>query len=153
MTKPFPLQPLLELARSQTDAVTRKLGATHARQLEGNEKLSLLVQFRSDYERRYERAAAQGMDAHAMTNYQQFLARLDLAISQQREALAQIGADAARRKLEWQAECRKLKTYDTLAKRHANAAISEQKKKEQREADEHALISRRFIKERDGSAE
>jgi flagellar FliJ protein len=137
-TKPS-LQTLIELAQGRSDTAARKLGALNSRQLENAEKLKLLLQFRADYETQYLESARRGMGSAGLSNFQQFLIRLEQAIAQQEQALAKLNAQRHNSEVEWQASRREFKAYDTLSRRYAAAEAREQQRREQRQCDEHAL--------------
>ncbi len=139
--KAFPLQSLLDLSNAHMDDAARKLGQLLASAQEVEKTLSLLEQYREEYETRFRQAAQNGLSRDEWSNYQSFLGRLDEAVAQQRalvEASKQRTVDGQK---EWLDKRNRVKAYDTLSQRHrANEAHSEAKS-EQRAQDEHASKS------------
>ena len=86
MTKPFSLQPLVHLAHKKNDAATQKLGRLNQQQQTAQTKLDTLLQYRKDYQTRFQEAEQNGMSHADLRNFQGFIQRLDEAITQQRNA-------------------------------------------------------------------
>jgi flagellar FliJ protein len=137
MTKTFSLQPLVHLAQQQYEAATRKFGQLNQQQQAAQAKLDTLLQYRKDYQARFQEAEQNGMIQSELRNFQGFILRLDEAIAQQRNineqacSLLQVG----RSKL--QEAQRKMKSFDTLAQRHIQNEKKLAAKSEQRQQDEH----------------
>lgn len=138
MAKTFSLQPLVHLAQQQNDAATRKFGQLNQQQQAAQVKLDTLLQYRKDYQMRFQEAEQNGMNQSDLSNFQGFILRLDEAIAQQRNAneharsLLQIGRS------ELQEAQRKMKSFDTLAQRHIENEKKLAAKIEQRQQDEHS---------------
>ena len=146
MSKPFALQTLRELAREDSDAAAAQLGRVtgHARDMD--ERLRLLLDYRSEYAARLTRVAQTGMHSTGWRNFREFIDKIDAAIDQQRELVA-----AAQRQVEsgqshWHAQQRRLKSYDTLYERHCSAEQRSEARREQKEQDDFAL--RGFLAQR-----
>jgi len=137
MAKSFSLQSLLNLAQHRNDSATRKLGQLNQQQQSAQQKLDTLLAYRRDYQTRLQEASRNGMDQAELRNFQQFINKLDEAISQQANLVehSKISTQAGRN--EFDTMRRKLKSFDTLQQRH----IEEQKKvvrqSEQKALDEH----------------
>src|SRR5690606_11580153 len=80
VTKPSPLQPLLELMQSRMDEAARRLGELIASETEGKHKLEMLQIYRAEYQQRFLQAAASGIGPDAWRNYSAFLVKIDEAI-------------------------------------------------------------------------
>ncbi len=138
MTKNFSLQPLVDLSHHKSDAATRKFGELNIQQQAEQKKLETLLQFRKDYHEKFQMATRNGIDSAGVTNFQNFLNRLDEAVEQQRHVMEQanlslqVGKDALREAQQ------KMKSFDTLAERHAESSRQQSKKTEQRIQDEQA---------------
>ena len=109
MTKPFSLQTLMKLAQHQSDSATGRLGQLNRQQQGAQQSLDTLLEYRKDYQARLQEAARNGMSPADLRNFQQFINKLDEAISQQLKQVEQNKTstqagrnafDAARRKLE-----------------------------------------------------
>lgn len=138
MSKTSALETLIELAQTRTDDAARRLGFLNAQGLDMEAKLVLLTQYSDEYRARFRASMQQGLTASGWRNYHEFIDKLDAAISQQQEALANMRQRVAASKAAWQSERRVLNSYDTLAQRHRQIRLAHQAKQEQRETDERA---------------
>jgi flagellar protein FliJ len=141
--KAFPLQSLLDLSQVRMDDAARRLGELLASEQEVGKTLSLLEQYRDEYDARFRQAAQGGLTRDEWANYQSFLGRLDEAIAQQRTLV-----DASRQRTvdgqkEWLDKRNRVKAFDTLSQRHKAGEVRGEAKKEQRAQDEHAAKSYR----------
>ena len=137
MVKKFSLQPLVHLAQQQNEAATRKFGQLNQQQQAAQAKLDALLQYRKDYQARFQEAEQNGMNQAELRNFQGFILRLDEAIEQQRNTneLALNQLQIGRNEL--QEAQRKMKSIDTLAQRHIENEKKLEAKSEQRQQDEH----------------
>ena len=137
MTKPFSLQPLMNLAEYRNDSATRKLGLLNKQQQSTQQKLDTLLEFRKDYQTRLHEASRNGMDQAELRNFQQFINKLDEAIRQQTKLVehSKISTQAGRN--EFDTTQRKLKSFDTLQQRHIEEQKKVVKQSEQKALDEH----------------
>jgi len=136
MTKPFSLQPLVDLAHQQNDAATKKLGQLNQQQQTAQQKLDALQQYRRDYQTKFQEAARQGMERTDLRNFQDFIDRLDQAIRQQQQVIEKTKSNVQTGRHELMDSTRKMRSFDTLANRHAEAELKVEAKKEQRLQDE-----------------
>jgi flagellar FliJ protein len=137
MTKIFSLQPLVHLAQQKNEAATRKFGQLNQQQQAAQAKLDTLLQYRKDYQTRFQEAEQNGMSQSDLRNFQAFIQRLDEAITQQRNAteLARNSVQVGRSEL--QDTQRKMKSFDALEQRHLESEKKLAAKSEQRLQDEH----------------
>jgi len=137
MVKKFSLQPLVQLAQQENDAAIRKFGQLNQQQQAAQGKLDTLLQYRKDYQTRLQQAEQNGMTQAELGNFRNFILRLDEAIAQQSNkneqalGMLQVGRNEL---LEAQ---RKMKSFDTLVKRHVENEMKLAAKIEQRQQDEH----------------
>lgn len=139
MSRPFPLQTLLDLAQGDSDAAAVRLGVVNGHDRDMRERLQLLLDYRSEYTARLARVAQSGMHSVGWRNFREFIDNIDSAIEQQRELVA-----AARREVEsgqrlWHTQQRRLKSFDTLSERHYSAQRKSEARQEQKEQDDFAL--------------
>lgn len=137
MVKPFPLQTLRNLAQHQKDSATQKLGQLNQQQLSAQQKLDTLLEYRSDYQTRLQQTTQSGMDPMELRNFQQFINKLNEAISQQRKLVEQSKASTQKGRSEFDTTQRKLKSFDTLQQRHTEQQNKIVEKGEQKALDEH----------------
>ena len=134
MAQAFSLQPLLELMQTRTDEATRQLGKLIAAEQNAKSRLQMLEQYREEYAQRMREATAQGITRSILHNYQDFLARIDQAISQQDMAVRQSEQSTAA----GQEQNKKLKAIDTLSVRHDVRERWRDGKQEQKIQDEYS---------------
>jgi flagellar FliJ protein len=151
MIKPFSLQPLVHLAQQKNDAATKKLGQLNRQHQTAQEKLDALQQYRKDYQLKFQEEAKRGMAPADMKNFQDFIGRLDQAIQQQTKVIEQAKAGVQSGRTELIDTTRKMKSFDTLAQRHADAEKKLEAKSEQRIQDEFTgRFAARRAAEKDG---
>lgn len=138
MAKPFSLQPLLEIMQTRADDATRRLGQLIAEEQNAKSRLQLLEQYRSEYVSRFSQAASQGLSPLAWRNYQDFIGRIDEAISQQRQVVVSSERNTVNGQVQWQEQNKKLKAIDALSDRHDARERYREGKAEQKEQDEFA---------------
>ena len=146
MSKPFPLQTLRELARDNSDAAAAQLGRVNGHAHDMDERLQLLLNYRSEYAARLSQVAQAGMDSTGWRNFREFIDKIDAAIEQQRELLASAQRQVEEGQRHWHAQQRRLKSYDTLFQRHCSAEQQTEARREQKEQDDFAL--RGFLAQR-----
>ncbi|MDP1594628.1 MAG: flagellar export protein FliJ [Gallionella sp.] len=137
MTKPFHLQPLLNLAQIKNESATRKLGQLNKQQHDTQAQLEILQQYRKDYQTRMQESSRNAIDPALLRNFQEFINKLDLAIAQQIKAVEQSKLSTQMGRGEFSNTQRKLKSFDTLQQRHIETQSKAEAKLEQRAMDEH----------------
>ncbi|HTY99843.1 MAG TPA: flagellar export protein FliJ [Rhodocyclaceae bacterium] len=138
MTSKFPLQSLLDLSNLRLDEATRRLGELVSSEMQANQRLELLVQYRGEYHTRFLAAARNGLAPDQWRNYQSFLERLDAAVSQAQELVTQSRQRKEEGQKEWLDKRGRVKAFDTLAHRHQARADYAERKQEQKAQDEHS---------------
>jgi flagellar FliJ protein len=114
MAQTFPLQTLLELMQNRTDEASRKLGQLITAEQSQRSRLQMLEQYRDEYAQRMREATAEGITRLILRNYQDFLARIDEAIEQQRQAVQNSELSTKAGQTEWRNQNTKLMAIDTL---------------------------------------
>jgi len=138
MSTPFPLQPVMDLARNGVDAATVRLGQAMQALMDADRKLKTLLDYRAEYQLKLRDSVASGIDSGGWRNFHLFLAKLEAGIESAR-AQADAARDTARQAQEqWQQHQRKLKAYGVLADRHERSQQSIAARREQRETDDRA---------------
>lgn len=137
MTQPFTLRPLMNLAQTQSETATRKLGQLNRKEVDAQNKLETLQHYRSDYQTRLQEATQQGMSPSELRNFQEFINKLDAAIAQQTQVVQQSKMSTQQGRSEFTDTQRKLKSFDTLLQRHIEVQNQIAAKTEQKDLDEH----------------
>lgn len=142
MSKPFALQTVLELMQRRADDATLQLARLIAAEQDAATKLKLLADYREEYAQRFQAAAQDGLTPQQWRNFQDFLARLDDAISQQQQTVAHSQRNTAAGQAAWQSQQVRLKAIDTLSVRHVRSETIRIERQEQKLVDELAARSR-----------
>ena len=137
MTNTFSLQPLVNLAKIKNESAAKKLGALNRNQQSAQSKLELLLQYRKDYQDKMHQAQLNGMGLEDLRNFQDFIYRLDDAITQQTAVVTQAQVSVESGRCELTGTQRRMKSFDTLAQRHTASVNTLQSKLEQKLNDEH----------------
>jgi len=136
----MPLKPslnmLLDFAQKESDISAKKLGQLASKQKVAAEKLHLLLEYRHSYQSRFQDAAKNGIDHIEWLNFVAFMDKLDAAITEQRKNVTTAQASKEVGGKEFQNCQRKLKSYNTLSKRHLQMETQQEMKQEQKEQDE-----------------
>ena len=148
MSKPFPLQTLLDLAQEGSDAAAVRLGVVNGHDRDMQKRLQLLLEYRSEYTARLARVAQAGMHSVDWRNFREFIDKIDAAIERQRELVAAARHQVETGQLHWHTQRRRLKSFDTLSQRHRSAERKSQALQEQKEQDDFAqkgFLSQRMV--------
>jgi flagellar FliJ protein len=107
------------------------------------DRLETLEQHRDHTEKAYQTASATGIDISRLRNHQSFVARLDQAISMQRDKVSSLQQSvlAARKRLR-EAERKRL-GYNILEDRQMAVQRQAHEKRDQKNTDEHAAMMAR----------
>jgi flagellar FliJ protein len=146
MKRQFPLQTLLDLSHLRLDEAARKLGELIAGEKEASQRHVLLVQYRAEYRERFVAATQEGLAAREWQNYSSFLARLDEAISQAEAAIQHSQMQTAHGQKEWLTKRGRVKAFSTLSDRHDSRIAQHDRRKEQKDSDEHSARRDKEIK-------
>jgi flagellar FliJ protein len=120
------------------EEATRRLGELISGEQQAAQRLELLAQYRDEYHAKFLAAARDGISRDQWRNYQSFLDRLDAAISQAREMVAQSHQLTTAGQQEWLAKRGRVKAFDALALRHQARVTYAESRQEQKSLDEHA---------------
>lgn len=137
MVKQFTLQPVMDLAQHRKESATRELGQLNKQQHDAQSRLEMLQQYRKDYQERLQQLSKGGMAPADLRNFQQFINKLDEAISQQHKVVAMSNVSVQAGRSELDMTHRKLKSFTTLLERHIDEQKKVEAKSEQRALDEH----------------
>lgn len=122
--------------QTRTDEATRKLGQLIAAEQNQRSRLQMLEDYRAEYAQRMSEATAQGVTRLVLHNYQDFLARIDQAIEQQRLTVTDSENSTKAGQEHWKNQNKQLKAIDTLSLRHDARERYKEGKQEQKLQDE-----------------
>lgn len=132
------LETLIDLARRETDAAAKRLGAALKMVADAEKQQDMLNGYRDDYAKRFETQLGAGMTPMAYRNFQAFLDKLEAAIKGQAEVVRHAQVRSEQEKATWQTAERKRMSYTTLQNRAAEQALKLENKRDQKAMDEHA---------------
>jgi flagellar protein FliJ len=132
------LETLIELATSQTDEAAKRLGLAIRACEDTEQKLTMLLQYREEYEARFQASLLSGLSAAGYRNFQLFLDKLDTAIAGQQKIVDDAKLRIVSERGQWQSCERKRMSYDTLATRMQKVEERKANKLDQKLMDEFA---------------
>ena len=132
------LKLLLELTQQKTDSSAKRLGILNSQQQEAERKLNLLLQYRHSYQSHLQNSIKKGIDHMEWLNFIAFMNKLDVAITEQRQAVLQAQSKRTAAGKEFLSHQRKLKSCETLSDRQQKSENQRQTKYEQKLQDEFA---------------
>lgn len=138
MSKRFAFEAVMDLTKKQADVVVAALAQLRTREQAALQTLEMLEGCRRDYQVRLAQSGQSGMGNAQWRNYQEFLSKLDKAIAQQQDALAQCRVQTQAGLDQWREARVKLKSFDVLFERHQRGEAQRAAKLEQREQDERS---------------
>ena len=141
MSLRFPLQTVLELMQLRAEDAARDLGRLIAAEKDAQSRLALLVNYRDEYAARFREAAAQGLTRQQWSNYQEFSARIELAIEQQAAAVDASKSRTVAGQERWRDQNQRVQAFDTLAQKHDATQRYQEGRREQKQLDE--MVTRR----------
>lgn len=136
MTKFTAIKILIKQASDACETATQELGQVVRMAGESNQKLTLLLQYRNDYEARFHTSRTEGVTMTGYRNFQIFLAKLDVAIKSQQQVVHESRERVEEGKQAWQEAEKKKMSYSTLAKRQHTEAVRKESQREQKQMDD-----------------
>ena len=133
------LRPVIEQAREREQAAARLLAEALGHLDHAVAKLAELEAYRKEYIEGLHYKTQAGLNALQMQDYHVFLGRLDSAIRQQQQVLEGLEQQAGQARQKWLREKQRLGALDKLSDRHRQQEQVEHERREQAEANEHAL--------------
>ena len=138
MTKSQRFKPVVEVAESRELAAAKVFGEAQRILRERREKLQELFTYREEYAQKFLQTGAIGMSANEMQSFRNFLAKLDAAIAQQQQLVANAMKTLEEKKRLWLLQNSKKQTLEKVVDKYREQENHANSKKEQREADERA---------------
>lgn len=137
------LKMLNEIAVKEVELATEALARAMKAADEAQNKHDMLIDYRKGYLENMNKSLSVGMGAEAYQNFQNFLKKLDQAISGQQEVVEFAKQQVKVHRELWQESQKKKLSYDVLIDRSDKRAQKVEQKKDQKMMDEFATrISR-----------
>lgn len=132
------LRPVVRVAENHEQQAVRNLGASQTALNQAQQKLLELENYREEYLANFQSAGRSGMSAGRMEDYRRFLLRLDKAISEQKQILAQAESAVEQRRQAWHASRTKVRSLDSVVSRYEAEEQQQANKREQSASDERS---------------
>ncbi len=130
------LQPVVQFAHRKEKDAAQELGNAQQQSLQEQTKLVELQKYREEYIADFQRRGRAGVSGAAMQQFQQFLTRLDDAISQQLKRVNGAGMHVQQKSEQWQEKLTRSRALNNAVgnlKRQEQQALDKQ---EQKDADD-----------------
>lgn len=134
----FPLQLVLELTQKRYEEAERELQKANAKVEEELQRQQMVEQYRGEYQQRLLAAQQGGLSVAQWRDFQRFIAKLDIALQDQQDAVARAREFAASRRALWEEARIKLKAFEVLEAKHRESEARREARQEQKQSDEFA---------------
>ncbi|VCU69937.1 Flagellar FliJ protein [Pigmentiphaga humi] len=138
MTSSATLSTLIDLAQGRKNKAAQEFAQAAAAHSHARERLTLIENYRADYETRMRDQAGAGLDGTLIGNYTRFIRQLSDAVEQQNQEVARCEQHLNATRAAFFEEERKLKSLEILAQREAQRQDAAQAKLLQKQVDEFA---------------
>lgn len=122
-------------------AKARDLGAAQRSLEAAEQRLQELQQYHADYLRGFEQTAKAGRNAMALRDFQQFIRRLEEAVQQQEQIVAQARSAVVGSSRQWRSAAQRVKAVDSVLDKWQGEERRRDGQREQKEFDERAQRS------------
>lgn len=116
----------------------RELGDAQRQLADAEARLNELRTYHGEYLGAFRKRCEDGTSIRALRDFQAFLARLDTALRQQEQLVAQARERAAGSRRSWQGAAQQVKAVDAVVDRWKQAETRAGDRREQKESDERA---------------
>lgn len=148
MTRSKRLEVVGEVLQDREDDRAKQLRAAEAAAQAEEQRLTELIGYRDDYQQSLVAKQRSGMSAPLLRDFQAFLAKLEQAIAQQRERVANARRARDGDHQSWREAATKSAAVDALVTRCRTEERKQEDQREQRASDERALRAYRDQQER-----
>jgi flagellar FliJ protein len=138
------LKPVAQVEKHRERDAAQQLGRHQSELGEMQSRLDELVNYRADYQQRYNQFLSQGTGSAAIQEYRSFLKKLDQAIAHQQQLINGGQQNVAHSRHNWLQKRTRLKAIDTLVDKLQVDEHQQEAKREQQDNDERALFARRL---------
>jgi flagellar FliJ protein len=133
-----PILTLIEISEKNSDTAAKRLGKTISAREETEKQLKMLLEYRDDYQQRFEQGAARGLSTTQYINFSSFIHKLDTAVEGQREIVRNAESKIKLARNQWQESEKERLSYNTLNNRNQATQQKKEAKQDQKQTDEHA---------------
>jgi flagellar FliJ protein len=132
------MEPVRQVLGGAERARARDMGAAQRSLSAAEQRLQELQQYHADYLGGFQRSAKAGANALALRDFQQFLGRLEEAVRQQEQIVAQARQSVAGSTTQWQSAARRVKAVDSVVGKWQGEERRREGRLEQKDMDERA---------------
>lgn len=137
------LRQISKVAQQKEQENGRQLAQSRAQSEQQEQQLMQLRQYRDEYKQRFQQLGEQGANVRQLADFRSFLAKLNDAIAQQEQAVANCQQTMENHHNLWLEASQRVKALDkAVAKRHASE-LHEENKKEQIQSDERSIWTKK----------
>jgi flagellar FliJ protein len=138
MTRSERMVPVQKVLGSTERDRARDVGAAQQALSAAETKLRDLQQYYEDYQKGFQDSARAGQNALRLRDFQLFLARLETAVNQQQQVVAQARAGVAGSTQRWQSAAQRVKAVDSVVDKWQQDEQRHMDRLEQKDTDERA---------------
>jgi flagellar protein FliJ len=138
MTRSERMAPVQRVLSGTERDRARDMGTAQQALAAAESRLQDLQQYYADYQKGFEQSARAGQNALRLRDFQLFLARLETAVQQQEQIVAQARAAASGSTHRWQSAARRVKAVDGVVGKWQREEQRHTDRLEQKETDERA---------------
>lgn len=135
-------KPIQKVVSQKERKAAAALGESLKQRDEANQRLDELRQYLAEYLERFAHAARGGLTSSQIMEYQVFISKLETAIEQQEQVVAQSEQNCDSSKQQWRGRYTKSKAMDNAVDRMRLEERKDSNRREQAEADERAQRKR-----------
>lgn len=151
MTRSKRIKPVVDVAERKEQEQARHLGAAQRELEQQRQQLEQLILYRDEYARQFENAGNTGLSVARLQDYRVFLARLNQAIEQQRNTIAETEQACEQQRRHWLESRTRAQALDKVAERYRSEEDQARERRDQTESDEFALQRHQRNKDKDPS--
>lgn len=127
--------PVQRVAGERAREAARRLAGRREAVEQERERLAQLQGFRREYEQKFAVSGQSGIDAYRLRDYNAFMARIDQAIAQQREALGRLESEVEALRRDWLSQWGNARALDQLVERYRREERHDEARREQKQHD------------------
>ncbi len=147
MTRSQRLNPVRRLAQDEADAAAKRYAEAKQRLEAQLGKLAQLENYRNDYAGQRSAIGGDGIDPFRLRDYNAFMARIDAAVSQQRQQVSETEASVEQARQHWMQLLSRARALDKVVTRYQDEERRDADRRDQRQLDE--LAQRRARPDKD----
>ena len=145
MKKSKRISKIVDIASQKEQLAIREVGLKQRKSQVEQKKLKDLFQYLEEYIGQYSIIVSKSLSGKQFVEYQVFLEKLNEAIKQQEQVVAQVNREVIQSKTDWANARIKKRSYKKLMEKTAVQELREQAKREQLEIDDRSKRKDRCI--------